>query len=70
VFNPHAQFDRLRQQGHYTRLRDHIRERDAALQGTANPNVSDFGEASEARQYSGRDTTGDQWRCPFQRRKP
>ncbi len=70
VFNPHAQFERLRDQGHYTRLRDHIRERDVALQGTINPNLSDFGERSEARQYSGRDTTNGEWRCPFHPRKP
>jgi FPC/CPF motif-containing protein YcgG len=69
VFNPHAQFERLRRQGHYDRLRDQIRERDAALQGTINPNLADFGERSEARQYSGRDTTSGEWRCPFHPRK-
>lgn len=70
VFNPHAQFERLRRQGKYDRLRDHIRERDVALQGTLNPNLADFGERSEARQYSGRDTTDAEWRCPFHARKP
>jgi FPC/CPF motif-containing protein YcgG len=69
VFNPHEQFERLRHQGHYDRLRDQIRERDAALQGTINPNLADFGERSEARQYSGRDTTRSTWRCPFHPRK-
>jgi FPC/CPF motif-containing protein YcgG len=61
VFNPHAQFERLRRR---------IRARDEALQGHVNPNLTDFGERSEARQYSGRDTTKDQWRCPFHPRKP
>lgn len=70
VFNPHAQFERLRERGHYARLRDCIRERDLALQGTINPNLADFGERSEARQYSGRDTTDAGWRCPFHPRKP
>jgi FPC/CPF motif-containing protein YcgG len=70
VFNPHAQFEDLRRQGHFDRLRDHIRERDVALQGSINPNLADFGDRSEARQYSGRDTTNGQWRCPFHPRKP
>jgi uncharacterized protein len=70
VFNPHAQFERLRDRGVYDRLRDQIRDRDLALQGDANPNLADFGERSEARQYSGRDTSGGEWRCPFHPRKP
>lgn len=70
VFNPHAQFERLRRDGHYDRLRDGIRARDLALQGTLNPNLADFGERSEARQYSGRDNSSASWRCPFHPRKP
>ena len=70
VFNPHAQFERLRREQKYDRLRDRIRERDIALQGRLNPNLADFGERSEARQYSGRDTTNAGWRCPFHPRKP
>jgi uncharacterized protein len=69
VFNPHAQFERLRDRGVYDRLRDQIRDRDVALQGDVNPNLADFGERSEARQYSGRDTSGGEWRCPFHPRK-
>lgn len=65
VFNPHAQFERLRREGLFDRLRDQIRDRDAALQGSVNPTVANFGEASEARQYSGLDTTDGSWRCPF-----
>jgi FPC/CPF motif-containing protein YcgG len=67
VFNPHAQFDRLRQDGHYTRFRDVVRARDVELQGTLNPMLRDFGEASEARQYSGR-AVSPEWRCPFAHR--
>lgn len=70
VFNPHEQFERLRRDGHYDRMRALIRERDVALQGRINPNLADFGERSEARQYSGRETTDDEWRCPFHRRTP
>ncbi|MGH7626321.1 MAG: guanitoxin biosynthesis heme-dependent pre-guanitoxin N-hydroxylase GntA [Gemmatimonadaceae bacterium] len=70
VFNPHAQFERLRRDGRYERLREQIRERDITLQGSPNPNLADFGERSEARQYSGRDSTTAEWRCPFHRRTP
>lgn len=64
VFNPHAQFERLRQTEHYKRLQKTIRMREIKLQGSINPNLSDFGSASEARQYSGR-AVEKQWKCPF-----
>ena len=64
VFNPHAQFDELRERGKYETVRDQIRRRDERLQGTTNPMLADFGRASEARQYSGR-AVGEGWRCPF-----
>ena len=69
VFNPRAQFERLRSEGKFERLRTLVRERDIALQGTANPNLADFGERSEARQYSGR-ATEPEWQCPFHRKNP
>ena len=68
VFNPRAQFERLRSDGKFERLRGLVRDREIALQGTLNPNLADFGEQSEARQYSGRATEAD-WRCPFHRRE-
>ncbi len=64
VFNPHSQFTRLREEGRFEGLRSATRARDTALQGTENPNLADFGEVSEARQYSGRKTERD-WKCPF-----
>jgi len=64
VFNPHAQFQRLRADGRYARLRQAIRAREMALQGSLNPNLGDFGESSEARQYSGR-AVEPRWTCPF-----
>ena len=54
VFNPHRQFERLRNQERYVRMRDVIRRRDQRLQGTINPMVRDHGTESEARQYAGR----------------
>ncbi len=67
VFNLHEQFETLRRQGRYERMRDVIRKRDAALCGSTNPVLRNFGERSEARQYSGRAALDD-WRCPFQPR--
>jgi FPC/CPF motif-containing protein YcgG len=65
VFNLHEQFETLRASGKFERLRDVIRERDAALQGSINPMVSDHGSGSEARQYSGRAVESD-WVAPFE----
>ena len=64
VFNAHRQFDVLRADGRYTPLQTAIRSRETALQGNSNPMLANFGERSEARQYSGR-AVGDDWRCPF-----
>lgn len=64
VFNPHSQFDELRDDGRMSKWQEVIREADTALQGSPNPNLSDFGELPEARQYSGK-RNGRDWRCPF-----
>ena len=64
AFNLHWQFERLREMGTYETVRDKIRERDIELQGSMNPMLQDFGEKSEARQYSGR-KVGEDWKCPF-----
>ena len=69
VFNPHAQFVNLREDGRWDRLQQVIRTRDAALQGSLNPNLADHGTASEARQYSGRKVEPD-WQAPFQPAAP
>jgi FPC/CPF motif-containing protein YcgG len=64
VFNPHDQFERLREAGKYDGLQAAIRARDLKLQGTINPVLTNFGERSETRQYSGRPVS-EEWRCPF-----
>ncbi len=64
VFNTHAQFERLREQNLFERMQQTIRDRDLKLQGSLNPNLSDFGKQSEAKQYSGR-AVEDDWKCPF-----
>lgn len=64
VFNLHAQFEQLREEGKYERMREKIIDRDVALAGSVNPMLARHGEASEARQYSGR-AVGENWSCPF-----
>jgi FPC/CPF motif-containing protein YcgG len=67
VFNAHEQFERLRGSGQFARIQAAVRARDYRLQGSLNPNLSDYGERSEARQYSGR-AVEEGWRCPFHAR--
>lgn len=64
VFNLHDQFETLRADGRYEALREKILVRDEALAGSRNPMLARHGEASEARQYSGR-AVGADWQCPF-----
>ena len=65
VFNLHDQFEQLREQGRYERMRAKIIERDVALAGSPNPMLARHGTISEARQYSGRDIAEPGWICPF-----
>lgn len=64
VFNLHDQFEQLRKSQRYERMREAILKRDEALDGSINPMLARHGEASEAKQYSGR-VVGSDWRCPF-----
>lgn len=64
VFNLHDQFERLRAEGKYETMREKILARDEILAGSRNPMLARHGEASEARQYSGR-MVDKEWRCPF-----
>lgn len=65
AFNAHFQFEKLREDGRFEKIRDTVRQRDAEIEGDVNPNVEDFGEHTEARQYSGR-TVPDDWKCPVE----
>ena len=67
VFNLHEQFERLRADGGFDRMRTAIRTRDTRLQGGVNPMAQDHGDDSEARQYSGR-AVEPTWEPPFQAR--
>ncbi|GAC1331248.1 MAG: guanitoxin biosynthesis heme-dependent pre-guanitoxin N-hydroxylase GntA [Candidatus Dormibacteria bacterium] len=64
VFNPHDQFDELRDDGRMPKWQEVIRAADVELQGSPNPNLNDFGELPEARQYSGKANPRG-WQCPF-----
>ena len=64
VFNPHAQFEQLRASSKYEAMKSTVRKRDIAFSGSVNPMLDDFGDASEAFQYSGR-KYNDDWKCPL-----
>ena len=64
VFNPHAQFERLRETGMWEKIKEAVRQREEELQGGVNPVLADFGEETEAKQYSGRLVEPD-WHPPF-----
>jgi FPC/CPF motif-containing protein YcgG len=64
VFNPHQQFEQLKETNKYESLKKVVRKRDLSVSGSINPMLEDFGEASEVYQYSGRQY--DQiWQCPL-----
>lgn len=64
IFNSHEQFNNLKLKNKFERLQKIIRKNDKNLQGNINPNLTDFGEDSEAKQYSGKPIT-ENWKCPF-----
>jgi uncharacterized protein len=65
VFNPHEQFEILRQQRHYDHMKQTVRNRDIKLSGSINPMLDDYGSSSETLQYSGRKYDSN-WKCPLQ----
>ncbi|MGZ5191922.1 MAG: guanitoxin biosynthesis heme-dependent pre-guanitoxin N-hydroxylase GntA [Flavisolibacter sp.] len=64
VFNPHSQFEKLRETNRYEHMKTVIRKRDMAYSGSVNPMLEDFGAFSEVYQYSGRKYDAE-WRCPL-----
>lgn len=64
VFNPHLQFEQLREKAKFDNLKYAVRKRDVALSGSVNPMLQDYGEASEVYQYSGK-KYDEQWKCPL-----
>jgi uncharacterized protein len=66
IFNPHAEFEKLRERGTYEKMKKVVRKRDAIFSGSVNPSLSDFGERSEVHQYSGVTHRPD-WICPLRK---
>ncbi len=64
VFNPHAQFEKLRNENRYEKMKNIVRKRDIEYSGSVNPMLTDFGERSEVFQYSGKPHDGS-WKCPL-----
>lgn len=54
VFNPHIQFEKLREKNLFHKIKNIIRSKDRLLQGSINPMLNDFGERSEVFQYLGK----------------
>ncbi|RYY17026.1 MAG: YqcI/YcgG family protein [Chitinophagaceae bacterium] len=64
VFNPHQQFEKLRADNIYEKMKTVIRKRDLDFNGSINPMLSDYGERSETFQYSGK-LYDSHWTCPL-----
>lgn len=64
AFNLHHQFEQLRENDQYEKMKTVIREREIAFEGSINPMLEDYGEGLEAPQYSGR-KVDNSWKCPF-----
>ena len=64
TFNPHAQFEQLRDLNKFENMQRVVRKRDLAHSGSVNPMLENYGEVSEVYQYSGRQYD-NQWECPL-----
>lgn len=64
IFNPHAEFEKLRKLNRYEKLKGVVRKRDMIFSGSVNPMLADFGNSTEAIQYSGK-RHGSEWKCPL-----
>ena len=64
IFNPHQQFEHLRETHHFEKMQAAIREREMTYTGSINPMLDDFGNSSEVFQYSGR-KYDSKWACPL-----
>lgn len=69
VFNLHSQFEALREEGQFEKMRTVIRGREEALAGEPNPLLADFGGSSEAAQYAGV-AHPPGWTPPFEAEAP
>lgn len=68
IFNPHAEFEKLRNTNRYSKMKGAVRKRDVLYSGSVNPMLADFGDASEVYQYSGIEYPRN-WTCPLREMK-
>ena len=64
VFNPHGQFEKIKSENKYEKIKAIVRKRDERISGSINPMLADFGERSESFQYSGK-LYDPGWQCPL-----
>ena len=64
IFNPHAEFEKLRHTDSYEKMKNIVRKKDIEYSGSVNPMLTDFGTASDLYQYSGKIYSKD-WQCPL-----
>ncbi|MCE3255755.1 MAG: hypothetical protein K0R25_1249 [Rickettsiaceae bacterium] len=64
VFNPHDQFEKLREKNCFERIKATVRFRDKKFFGSINPMLEDYGNSSEVMQYSGKKYDSN-WKCPL-----
>lgn len=64
IFNPHEQFVQMKAGATYDKMKTIVRKRDMIYSGSLNPMLNDFGETSEALQYSGI-AYSNGWQCPL-----
>jgi uncharacterized protein len=67
VFNPHQQFEELKKDHRYEKIKAVVRKRELRNTGSINPMLADFGERSETFQYSGQQYEAG-WKCPLNTR--
>ncbi len=64
IFNPHDQFEQLKQTNKYDMIKQAVRKRDIQFSGSVNPMLSDHGKSPEILQYTGKNY-GSKFTCPL-----
>ena len=61
IFNPHSQFEAMKETNKYEMIKAAVRKKDIAFSGSVNPMLDDYGKSPETMQYSGKN-----YSLPFQ----
>ena len=54
IFNPHAQFEEMKETNKYDMMKKAVRKKELIFSGSINPMLNDHGRLSETNQYSGK----------------